>query len=268
MPKRRKRRGQPNIAPESALENDAGEVTRVRAPVVDITQEKRLLDALRSLVLQLMHLRDEELRRIALQLNLLNQYHAAITLNLDRMTRPETTPEQAADLAAQSLKTLQRGIVETQSLAGLLHPQALDKAGFGAAATGYADAFTRRTGITVDLKLPPRPKRFSSDAEMALFRVLEEALSNVYRHSRASKVDVVLEQHANRVILTVRDYGRSMTDEQLRLFREPNGDIHLGLASLRERVAELGGQLTVKAENPGTRLRASLPISHRTTVQA
>jgi hypothetical protein len=84
-------------------------------------------EALRSMVRQLLHLRDEELRRIAGQMNALTQYHAAMILHLDRLSRPETTPGQAAELTAQSLKLLQRCVAETQSLASLLYPQALEK---------------------------------------------------------------------------------------------------------------------------------------------
>jgi two-component system, NarL family, sensor kinase len=114
--------------------------------------------------------------------------------------------------------------------------------------------------VTINLKLPPHPPRLPYDLEIALFRVLEEALANIYRHSQASKADIALAQQADRVQLTVRDYGRGIAAEDLRTFHAPTVELHLGLAGLRERVEELGGEFTVERKRPGTLLRASLPI--------
>jgi two-component system NarL family sensor kinase len=211
---------------------------------------------------QMLHLRDEELRGIARRLNTLNQYHAAVILNLDRLTRPETGPVDAAALATGSLQALQRCTADLHRLAEVLHPQALEQSGFAAAAEGYARAVMQRTGIAIQVNLPATPpERLPGAVETALFRVLEEGLSNVHHHSRAAKAEVTLQREKNLVVLAIRDYGRGMSAAAVRKFRGPGAAAHLGLVSLRERIMELGGELTMEAGKPGTVLRACVPIS-------
>lgn len=210
----------------------------------------------------MLHLRDGELSGIAERMSSLNRYHVAITLNLDLLARRETPEEKVAELAAESLQLVRRCAAETHRLAELLRPQALDPFGFAAVAERYARRFTQTTGIEVRLTLPAvAAHRLPAAVEMALFRVLEEGLSNVYRHSRTAKVDVTLQQRSDHVVLTIRDYGAGMSATATGQFRRPSPGASLGLMGLRERILELGGELTVKAQKPGTLLRVRVPIS-------
>ncbi len=185
-------------------------------------------------------------------------------LNLDRLIRRETSPLEAAALATGSLQALQRCAADLHRLAEVLHPQALEQSGFGAAAEGYARAVMQRTGVEIQVNLPASPpERLPAPVEIALFRVLEEGLSNVHHHSRAARADVTLQRKRNCMVLTIRDYGRGISSAAMRQFRQPGAGAHLGLVSLRERIMELGGELTVEAGKPGTILCARVPISRR-----
>jgi signal transduction histidine kinase len=136
----------------------------------------------------------------------------------------------------------------------------LDESGLAAAVTWYVEGFAKRSSVQTDLKISPRLERLPRDAEMVLFRALQESLTNVHRHSQSPKVDVHIELENGHATLLVRDYGRGFGPEQLERFRG-GSDLGVGLAGMRERVNELGGILEVLSERPGTSVKVTLPVA-------
>jgi signal transduction histidine kinase len=133
---------------------------------------------------KLLHAQDEEQRRIARDLHdSINQYHTAIKMNLARLNRSESAKSNHSHLLTQSLELLEECISETRTLSYLLHPPLLDEMGFFAAVSWYVKGFGQRSGIQVNLTLPSELERLPAVIEVALFRVVQEALTNIHRHA-------------------------------------------------------------------------------------
>jgi signal transduction histidine kinase len=134
----------------------------------------------------------------------------------------------------------------------------LDEAGLRSALEWYVDGFTRRSGIeTVIDIVPPDFPRLAPELETAVFRIVQEALTNVFRHSKALKASVSLVIGDSQVCVTVRDDGRGMSDPTMKL--RP-GTIGIGLAGMRQRVKEFGGELQLRDANPGTLVEVVIPM--------
>jgi len=158
------------------------------------------------------------------------------------------------------MQLLDRCISETRTISYLLHPPLLDEAGFASAARWYVDGFAQRSGMKVNLNLPPDLGRLPQRIEMALFRVLQEALTNVHRHAHASAVDISLERRIECVAMEARDYGRGIAPEQLQRLQESSSIGSVGVAGMRERAHELSGMLDIRSDQSGTVLRVMIPV--------
>jgi len=155
---------------------------------------------------------------------------------------------------------IDRCIADTRTLSHLLHPPLLDEAGFASAAKWFVEGFGQRSGIVTQLDLPEHIHRLPTRMETALFRILQEALTNVHRHSGSRAVQVRVALDNSRVILTVRDFGMGVPREVLDRFWK-TGNVGVGLAGIRERLKELGGALEIESNLDGTLLRATIPAS-------
>ncbi len=216
--------------------------------------------ALRRLSVKLIRVQDEERRRIARELHdSLGQDLTAAKISLDMLAQ-----EWESDSAhfQDARKLVDRCISDTRTLSHLLHPPLLDEAGFVSAARWYVEGFGRRSGITTTLELPEHLRRLPRGAETALFRILQEALTNVHRHSGSRAVDVRVTEDAAKVVLSVKDFGRGVPGEILDRFWK-TGNVGVGLAGIRERLKELGGSLEIESNLDGTLLRATVPIAAR-----
>jgi signal transduction histidine kinase len=147
----------------------------------------------------------------------------------------------------------------------LLHPPLLDEIGFASAAKWYVEGFSQRSGIRVSLALPEKFGRLPGSVELALFRVLQETLTNIHRHSKSESAEITVSLLANEIELRVRDKGRGVDPDVLERFQTNSGYVGLGLFGLRERLRELGGRLEVHPDSPGTSILASLPIPEIST---
>jgi len=156
---------------------------------------------------------------------------------------------------------LDRCIGETRTLSHLLHPPLLDEAGFSSAANWFVTGFSQRSGIPVSLQLPPDLQRLSSTTEIALFRVLQESLTNVHRHSQSSSAEIRLELDAEWVKLRIKDYGRGIEPQLLTKMRRDGTHTGVGLAGMRERIRELGGRLEIHSSQSGTTIEALIPAA-------
>ena len=145
------------------------------------------------------------------------------------------------------------------SLGLLLHPPTMDAAGFVSAARWYLEGFGQRSGISVNLDTPENLDRLPDGVELAMFRVLQEALTNVHRHSEATAANVSIREDAGQVILEIKDNGRGIPENLLALFHS-GAATGVGLAGIRERAWELGGKLHIESSNRGTLVRVSIPV--------
>ena len=224
----------------------------------DITARKRAEESARRLSGRILSLQDDERRRIARGLHdSLGQYLAALKMNLDVF---RTSKDDKAKLASDCAEIVDKCLNETRTISHLLHPPLLDEAGFDSAARWYVDGFSQRSGIKVNLNLPQKLSRMHRDVEVALFRAVQECLTNVHRHSGSSVVDVRLSLSAKQIRLEIKDDGRGIPQERLRSLNQGAADAGVGLAGMRERIRELGGSLEIRSERAGVTVIVRIPI--------
>ncbi|HWY57953.1 MAG TPA: ATP-binding protein [Terriglobales bacterium] len=213
--------------------------------------------ALRQLSSRLLSLQDSERRRIARELHdSLGQYLVALKLNVDILQRfPART-----ELWSQSEELMERCIAEVRTLSYLLHPPTMDAVGIASAARWYVEGFGLRSGLKLNLDTPNDPVRLPDATELVLFRVLQEALTNVHRHSGASAADILIRRASGQVTLEVRDNGRGIDEGVLKRFRETGAGTGVGLMSMHERARELGGKFELESSGTGTSVRITIPV--------
>lgn len=241
----------------TTLRNEAGDPVGWMEINTNITERKRAEIAARSLSGRILTLQDEERRRMARGLHdSLGQYLAALKMQLSLLS---SSPSDRSTLIAEATQIVDRCITETRTVSHLLHPPLLDEAGFGSAARWFVEGFAERSGIEVNLSLPKDLGRLHSEVEITLFRALQEALTNVHRHSASPKADIRLVLEHRYARLEIQDYGHGMPPETIQQLNEGGGKTGVGVAGMRERVRELGGYMTIKSDSAGTLLTVILP---------
>ena len=220
---------------------------------------ERRTAALRSLSSRLMRIQDEERRRIARELHdSLGQYLIDARIKLDLLS--SHVPPGQAELLTMARQSVERSLSETRTLSYLLHPPLLDEAGLVSAVRWYVEGFAERSGIEAKLELPSDLGRLPGTVETALFRILQESLTNVHRHSGSAQVHIQLAQDKQRTTLTVRDFGRGIPAETLEASLHTGLNCGVGLAGMRERVNDLGGHLEIQSNGQGTLVEVSIPL--------
>jgi signal transduction histidine kinase len=236
----------------------AEDALRKAHDVLESIVEQRTV-ALRRLSARLLRVQDEERRRIARELHdSLGQYLTAAKINLDVLARCK---DNGANYLSEAQQLIDRAISDTRTLSHLLHPPLLDEAGLISAARWYVEGFGKRSGIDATLQIPENLERLPSEIETALFRILQESLTNVHRHSGSRSVEVRLTIEPSFVVLTVQDHGKGIPQDALQRFRKNGANFGVGLAGMRERVKELGGTLHLESSSGGTILTAMIPVS-------
>jgi signal transduction histidine kinase len=214
-------------------------------------------ESLRRLNTGLWEMQDAERRKISRELHdSLGQYLSGVKMNLEVVSK--SLPPNA--LLAECVAILDESISETRTMSHLLHPPLLDEIGFASAARWYVDGFSQRSGIRVSLTLPDKLKRLPGPVELALYRVLQESLTNIHRHSQSASAEITVFLLAEEIELLVRDKGKGIAPDVLEGFQSNSSYVGVGLVGLRERLRELGGRLEVHRANPGTSIVANLPI--------
>jgi signal transduction histidine kinase len=212
-------------------------------------------ESLRKLTSRLLHVQDEERRKFSRELHdSLGQYLAGAKMNLEMFAR--TNP--ANDLLA-AIELLDQSISETRTISHLLHPPLLDEVGFSSAAKWFLQGFSERSGVEVKIDVPDNLGRLPRDFELGLFRVLQESLTNIHRHSKSSKAEVSLQSLPDKLILRVKDYGNGIPRDLLTNFQTKGMSFGVGLSGMRERVRELKGQLDIQSNSLGTVVTVTLP---------
>jgi PAS domain S-box-containing protein len=216
---------------------------------------------LRRLSVRLMSMQDEERRRMAREIHDgLGQELAVAKILLDGLIHQNSSqPWQQA--ASDASHLIDKAIQEVRSLSYLLHPPLLDEAGLLSALRWYLDGLTKRSGIDFTLEVPAEFSRLNPELEMAIFRIIQEALTNVFRHSGASRGCVSLIERDDRLIVTVTDDGKGVDESVTQLQPERIG---VGIGGMRQRAQEFGGELMVSNANPGTLVEVTIPLINGT----
>lgn len=215
---------------------------------------------LRTLSNRLMQLQDDERRRIARELHdSVGQDLAALSMCLEGAKRTATgipqTIEQKLDEACQIVEKCSG---EIRTLSHLLHPPLLEELGLASAIEWYVEGFASRSKIEVNLQMPPSFKRLDSSVELPLFRVLQECLTNIHRHSESKTATVKVEAGERKVSLEVSDEGKGIPKRDLVL--NAHKPLGVGISGMRERLKDLGGTLEIQSTNQGTTVRAEIPV--------
>ncbi len=217
--------------------------------------------SLRQLTSRLLQMQDEERRKFSRELHdSLGQYLAGVKMNLDMFSQAKPNDE----LLSKAIQLLDQSIAETRTISHLLHPPLLDEIGFASAAKWYLEGFSERSGVEVKVDIPDNLGRLPRHLELGLFRVLQESLTNIHRHSKSAKAEVTLKPYGEKIILQVKDYGKGISPELLRTFRTKGTTFGVGLTGMRERVRELGGQLDIQSNPAGTQISVTLPLAPAT----
>jgi two-component system, NarL family, sensor kinase len=163
------------------------------------------------------------------------------------------------DSWAQASSIVERAIQQVRTMSHLLHPPLLDEVGLLSALAWYTDGLSKRSGIETTLSVQPRDfPRLTSEAETAVFRIVQEALTNVFRHSEAHSVSVALAQTDGMIKVTVRDDGKGVTNKIAELRSDSVG---VGIGGMKQRAKELGGELRLTNIHPGTLVELQIPYN-------
>jgi signal transduction histidine kinase len=217
---------------------------------------------LRRLSNSLIAAQDNERRRIARELHDgLGQELSAAKMVVDGLLlQSEADDSGWKPAAADASAMIQRALLQVRSISHLLHPPLLDEVGLISALRWFLEGFTKRSGITTSLDLQPRefPRLLLPDLETAVFRIVQEALNNVFRHSGARNGWVTLKQRDGQLIVTVRDDGQGITASVAECRANCIG---VGIGGMRQRVKEFGGELQLENCNPGTLVQVRIPTN-------
>ncbi len=210
---------------------------------------------------RLLKLQDEERRKLARDLHdTTGQTLAALKISASLFENECRQYPFALRSLADLVALADQAINEIRTMSYLLHPPLLDEVGFRCAAEWYVEGFSKRSGIDVTFHFAAEHPRLPVAIETALFRILQESLTNVHRHSKAKQARVSYLRRGGSAILEIRDFGCGIADERLIGLREVNGETGVGLAGMHERLSELNGRLELESDGHGTSVRAVVPL--------
>lgn len=214
--------------------------------------------ALRDLSLHVLHSQEEERRRIGREIHdSVGQYLSVLKIKLDSMSSSSDAAEQAAECAELADECLR----EVRTISYLLYPPMLEEMGLKSAIPWYLEGFSKRSKVNTTFDISANFKRLPREAELALFRVLQESLTNVQRHSGSARADIRLSQMNGTVSLQVADQGKGLPAEILRQGAQNwEASLGVGLRGMSERLRQLGGELKVFSNERGTEVCATVPV--------
>lgn len=203
---------------------------------------------------QLLGAQDQERRKIARDLHDgLGQLLVAAKMSADALLKGPDDKQKLLELS----DLLTEAVSSTRSISHLLHPPLVDELGFASAARAYVEGFSKRSGVQVHCDLTDPVERLPHDVELAFFRILQEALTNIQRHSKSARAEVEFRTDRRAASLKIRDFGVGLPPG---MARENGSNLGVGLAGMRERVRERNGQFEIRSDAAGTLISATLPI--------
>lgn len=216
---------------------------------------------LRALSARLLQLQDEERRRFARELHdSVGQSLAGLALNLSAVRTDIERLAKTANALSESETMVQDMSKEVRTISYLLHPPMLDEAGLASALRWYVEGFKQRSQIQVEAEFPDDFGRLSQELETAIFRVVQESLTNIHRHSGSPTAKVSIARVHGLVLVEVADRGKGIPPEK-RYEMEATGTIGVGLRGMRERIRQLGGDLEIDSNGAGTVVRVQVPVA-------
>ena len=235
------------------------ELLRAKVRVfADLHRKTRQLEALNA---RMTTLQDEERRRIARELHdSVGQLVAAVSMNSSLLAGEshKLSPEAAKRLS-DNAAMVEEATKEIRTISHLLHPPLLDEAGLASALRCYVAGFSERSGIATKLDMPPNFSGLSNDAELSIFRVIQECLTNVHRHAGSPTAEIRITQQETCLQVEIEDAGKGISPEKEPVL-ELSTNTGVGLRGMRERLRPLGGTLHIHSTGHGTRVTAILPI--------
>jgi signal transduction histidine kinase len=245
---------------EQRVQDRTSELSRINRELNrEIKERNRAEGELRSLAAKVLKIQDDERRRIARDLHdgVGQTLAGALMAVAQARTAGATLPACESGLH-QAEDLLQHGIREVRTVSHLLHPPLLDESGLVSAIRWYVEEFSKRSRIAVTLKLDDDGDRLSQEIKTAVFRIVQEALTNVYRHSKAQAARIEFKSDDRCLQLRIKDDGHGISANTGP--KAPNGKTGVGLASMRERATLLGGSFGIQSGSKGTTLSVSIPI--------
>jgi len=219
-------------------------------------------EQLRQLSARLISLQDEERRRIARELHdSAGQYLAAIEMNLSGLKQTPHLEESLARPISDSLDLANLCTAEIRTISYLLHPPLLDEMGLASALGWYVEGFSERSGIRVDLDYAKDFGRLPREIETVLFRVVQQGLANIHRHSGSHVAKIRMETDAESVRVEICDEGRGIDPEILKGMEAGRRLMGVGIAGMRERVRVMGGRFSIRSGREGTTIDVTLPLA-------
>ena len=238
-------------------------LSRAYSELENLTVERNA--ELQKLNHRLLRVQDEEKRKLARNLHdSTGQTLAALKISASLLQESCQGIPDAQAMVSEVMQLADQAIEEIRTMSYLLHPPLLDEVGFACAAEWYIEGFAKRSGINVQAEIAKPHERLPRNVEMALFRVLQESLTNIHRHSGASDASIHFLHEGDAVILEIRDFGKGIPEERLQLIHGVSAETGVGLAGMRERLHELNGRLDIASDGRGTSMRATVPLAMRT----
>lgn len=238
---------------------------QLKAEIAARTELERLArentESFRALSARILELQDIERRKIARELHdSVGQFLTGLKMNLNQLSSAKGSTSGSPEWLPETIDMADRAIGEIRTISHLLHPPLLDELGFESAAKWYVEEFAKRSGTKVNMEIGGIVERLPRGIELALFRVLQESLTNVHRHANAQLVEVRVTCADEKVVLEVTDNGKGIPPHILQQFRAGLA-AGIGLSGMRERLIELQGTLEVESSATGTMIRATLPTT-------
>jgi signal transduction histidine kinase len=231
----------------------------------DITQRKLAEEELEHLSARLLDLQDQERQRVARELHEgTAQDIAAITIKMESLKRSRVKlPAKFQDAITECQTLCRQTLNDVRTLSYVLHPPILDTAGLLAALRWYVGEFVKSTGIDVQLVSSQDFGRLPTAIETDLFRIVQECLENVQRHSGSGTAQIHLELQSGHIVLKVQDQGRGMTPKTLRTVGLGSRPPGVGLSEIRQRLRDLDGRLEITSNSHGTTITAVVPLDEK-----
>jgi PAS domain S-box-containing protein len=231
--------------------------------IMEKTEAQRKVEAsersLAELSGRLLRMQDEERGRLGRELHdTLGQYLSALKMGLEVLS-PALPGGPTANQLGECIRMTDECIREVRTLSYLLYPPMLEEMGLRMAIEWHVDGFTRRSGIRVNCEVQPEIGRLPRDVEVAVFRIFQESLTNIHRHSESPTAQVHLWLEDGKIILEVKDEGKGAPPGALEFSGDALGTLGVGLRGMNERVRQLGGELTLSSNEKGMTVRASIP---------
>lgn len=244
----------------SPLRDEAGQVIGASAIARDVTERRQMEESLRQLSARILQAQDEERKRIARELHDTTvQKLALLSIDLAKL-KSAHDPEKLASVSQHAQNLTTECVQELRTLSYVLHPPMLDELGLASALKIYAEGFSQRSGIALDIDVEGEWQRLTPEAEITLFRIAQESLTNVMRHSGSTRAQIRLTRNGG-IKLQVIDEGRGLPGH---IQSTNSSSVGVGILGMRERLKQLGGSLRIASTATGTTVEARLPYSRGT----